>query len=276
MRLRHTWAIATTVLLFGALTAVAQASSKDSGGGTSAPVSATGPSGSTGLTGATGATSGGTVPSLDSNLAPIDLAKGQSPTAVYSGPVFELTPLGIVAYSSLTPTDATDVVDGGTTATASSSSGSSALPKLLVPGNTAEEVEVDGLKLAAAPENAPTVVQDIIWTANKIIGRPYVYGGGHKSFKSHGYDCSGTVSYALHGGKLLKSPLDSSQFEGWGASGQGQWMTILTNAGHAYIDIAGLRLDTSPENDPAGLNGPRWRPLRPSNSGYAKRHPVGL
>jgi cell wall-associated NlpC family hydrolase len=269
VRLRHPCTIATTVLLFGVLTAVAQASS---GGGTSAPVSATGSSGTTGLTGATGSS----VPTLASNLAPIKLAKGQSPTAVYTGPVFELTPVGIVAYSSLTPTAASDVVDGGTTATASSSAGSSALPKLLVPGNTAEEVEVDGLGLAAAPEDAPTVVQDVIWAANAIIGRPYVYGGGHKSFKSYGYDCSGTVSYALHGGKLLKSPLDSSQFEGWGAGGQGQWMTILTNPSHAYIDVAGLRLDTSPENDPSGLNGPRWRVLRPTNAGYVKRHPFGL
>ena len=146
------------------------------------------------------------------------------------------------------------------------------LPHLLVPGDTAEIVH----GLAAAPEGAPAIVQHIIWAANKIIGRPYVYGGGHQSFLSRGYDCSGTVSFALHGGSLLSSPLDSSQFMSWGKAGQGRWMTILTNPGHAYLDIAGLRLDTSAADDPNNQQGPRWRPLRPANAGYLIRHPAGL
>ena len=119
-------------------------------------------------------------------------------------------------------------------------------------------------------------VQRLIWAVNKIIGRPYVFGGGHSSFIASGYDCSGTVSYALHGGHLLKAPLDSSQFMGWGRAGQGQWLTVLTNPGHAYLDVAGLRLDTSAADDPTNQQGPRWRPLRPGNAGYTIRHPAGL
>jgi hypothetical protein len=118
-------------------------------------------------------------------------------------------------------------------------------------------------------------VQNIIWAANRIIGRPYVYGGGHASFESFGYDCSGTVSFALHGGHMLSTPLDSSQFMSWGNGGQGRWMTILTNPGHAFLDVAGVRLDTSSDGDPTDRQGPRWRPLLRSNSGYVIRHPAG-
>lgn len=84
------------------------------------------------------------------------------------------------------------------------------------------------------------------------------------------------VAFALHGGSLLTSPLDSSQFMSWGRAGQGRWMTILTNPGHAYLDVAGLRLDTSAADDPKAQQGPRWRPLRPANAGYVIRHPAGL
>jgi len=194
------------------------------------------------------------------------LPKGESPSYVYNGPVYMQQVGGtIVPYVQQT-TIAT--VGGGALAGSLAAS----LPHLLVPGSTAEIV--DGL--AAAPENAPRAVQQIIWTANRIIGRPYVYGGGHQSFVSYGYDCSGTVSFALHGAHLLSSPLDSSQFMAWGKAGQGQWMTILTNPGHAYLDIAGLRLDTSADGDPSDKQGPRWRPLLPSNAGFAIRHPTGF
>jgi cell wall-associated NlpC family hydrolase len=145
-------------------------------------------------------------------------------------------------------------------------------PELLVPGTTARFV--DGL--AAAPEGAPAAIQEIIWAGNEVIGLPYIYGGGHGSFISSGYDCSGTVSFALHGAALLASPEDSSEFEGWGAKGDGRWVTIFANGGHAYMTVAGLRLDTSPAEDPANLEGPRWRPLRQTNAGFVVRHPVGL
>jgi len=145
-------------------------------------------------------------------------------------------------------------------------------PQLLVPGNTARFV--DGL--AAAPIGAPAVVQEIIWAGNEVIGLPYIFGGGHGSFTSRGYDCSGTVSFALHGAALLAAPEDSSEFETWGSHGPGRWVAIFSNPGHAYMTVAGLRLDTSPAEDPAGLSGPRWRPLRAGNGGYVVRHPLGL
>ena len=125
---------------------------------------------------------------------------------------------------------------------------------------------------ALAPASAPQQVRDAIAAANRIVGKPYAWGGGHGSFDAGGYDCSGTVSYALHGAGLVDTPLDSSGLTGFGADGPGQWMTIYANAGHAYIVIAGLRLDTSG----AGEEGPRWRPEPRSAAGYAVRHPGGL
>ena len=129
---------------------------------------------------------------------------------------------------------------------------------------------------AAAPEGAPEQVKEAIWAANRIIGKPYRYGGGHARFEDSGYDCSGTVSYALRGAGLVKSPLNSSGFMAWGKRGKGQWITVYTNPGHAYVVIAGLRLDTSAADDPRGGKGPRWRPLRKSDSGFAARSPVGF
>jgi cell wall-associated NlpC family hydrolase len=130
---------------------------------------------------------------------------------------------------------------------------------------------------AAAPVSAPQEVKDAIAAANEIIGKPYVYGGGHNAkFLSRGYDCSGTVSYALHGADLLPRPLDSSSFMKWGAKGPGTWFTIYTNPGHAFAVIAGLRLDTSAAGDPSGDKGPRWRPVLRSTKGFTARHPVGF
>jgi hypothetical protein len=153
--------------------------------------------------------------------------------------------------------------------------------QITVPGTTAELLP-DGT--AAAPAEAPAQVQQAIFAANKIVGRPYVYGGGHRAFKSAGYDCSGTVSYALHGGGLLKSPLDSGSFMSWGERGPGLWITVFTNPGHAYAMIAGLRLDTSAagvtrqntKNALAFQSGPRWRPVLRDSRGYRQRHPLGF
>ncbi len=134
---------------------------------------------------------------------------------------------------------------------------------------------VDGI--AMAPASAPAVVQQAIWAANAIVGKPYRYGGGHrKGFKDTGYDCSGTISVALNGAGVLDSPLDSSSFMRWGEAGKGDWITVYTNPGHAFAVIAGLRLDTSAANDPSGLKGPRWRPALRSTRGFRARHPDGL
>jgi hypothetical protein len=139
----------------------------------------------------------------------------------------------------------------------------------LVPGTEAKVIN----GVAYAPTDAPPEVQKAIWAANKIQGKPYRYGGGHRAFSSRGYDCSGTVSYALHGGGLLDEPLDSSQFMKWGEKGEGEWITVYTNPGHAYAVIAGYRWDTSGD---VGETGPRWHPDIRSSSGFVARHPLGF
>ncbi len=122
-----------------------------------------------------------------------------------------------------------------------------------------------------APASAPTAVKNAIAAANKIAFTPYVFGGGHGSFTSSGYDCSGSVSYALHGGGLLSSPEDSSQLESYGSSGPGQWITIWANSGHTYMQIAGLFFDTG---GATGRGGDRWSRTNSSGtSGYVVRHP---
>ena len=131
--------------------------------------------------------------------------------------------------------------------------------------------------IAYAPDQAPDPVKQAVWAANQIVGMPYRLGGGHRlGFTDHAYDCSGTVSFAMHGAGLLARPRDSSSFLRFGAAGRGQWITVYTNPGHAFAVIAGLRLDTSAAGDPAGGSGPRWRPNLRSTRGYRARHPVGL
>jgi hypothetical protein len=192
-----------------------------------------------------------------------------SASLVYKGPVYEKTPTGeVVPYTPPPPAGQTNGATGGSSVELTGL----AKPELLVPGVTARYVN----GLAAAPMSAPPAVQEIVWAGNQIIGLPYIYGGGHASFSSPGYDCSGTVSFALHGASLLPTPMDSSEFMAWGGHGVGQWVTVFANPEHAYMTVAGLRLDTSPVDDPTNQNGPRWRPLRPGNPGFLKRHPVGL
>jgi len=132
--------------------------------------------------------------------------------------------------------------------------------------------------LAYAPSNAPLAVKKAIWAGDQIRFKPYIYGGGHGSFRAAGYDCSGSVSYVLHAAGLVATPLDSSDFMSWGQSGRGHWITVYTNPGHAFVQIAGIRLDTSAEGDPhpAAGSGPRWRPLLRDTGGYEARHQSGL
>jgi len=200
------------------------------------------------------------------HLSPVT---ARSSSLSYGGPVFERTATGeVIPHQPLPLAGPLGSHTGG------SSVGVAAAgkPQLLVPGALARYVG----GIAAAPMSAPAAVQQAIWAANQIIGLPYVFGGGHSSFVSPGYDCSGTVSFALHGGALLAVPLDSSEFMLWGSRGVGRWITVFSNPGHAYVDIAGLRLDTSAADDPSAQQGPRWRPLRTGNSGYTVRHPLGL
>ena len=127
---------------------------------------------------------------------------------------------------------------------------------------------------AVAPADAPQQVKDAIAAGNKIRKKPYVYGGGHASFKSRGYDCSGAVSYVLNAAGLLSSPMPSGPLMGWGDAGKGSWITVYANGGHAYAVIAGLRWDTSAMG--SGGNGPRWRATKRSPRGFAVRHYTGF
>lgn len=126
--------------------------------------------------------------------------------------------------------------------------------------------------VALAPPSAPEAVKGAINAANTIVGRPYIWGGGHGSFYSHGYDCSGAVSFALFGGGLIPRPLTSTELEQWGAPGPGRWITVYANADHTFAEIAGLRWDTV--GDEQGT-GPRWHLATTSTAGFVVRHPPG-
>jgi peptidoglycan hydrolase CwlO-like protein len=126
---------------------------------------------------------------------------------------------------------------------------------------------------AIPPSNAPLAIRGVIEAANQIDDLPYIWGGGHGSFTASGYDCSGAVSFALHGGGFLSSPLDSTGLEVWGSPGGGNWITVFANSGHAWAYIAGLRWDTG---GPGGGSGPRWSTvMRDDASSFVARHPAG-
>jgi hypothetical protein len=150
---------------------------------------------------------------------------------------------------------------GGTSADGSGGGGS---------GCTARrDAQLDNGK-ATIPCDAPGRVANVIQAANRIAkGHPYCYGGGHGSFRDNCYDCSGAVSYALHGGRFVSSPMPSGSYMSWGRKGKGNWITVFANNGHVYAKIAGLRWDTSMT---AGA-GPGWSKQNRSSSGFRVRHP---
>ncbi len=172
---------------------------------------------------------------------------------------------------------------GNSTASASSatlpandSGGSGFVPPNTQANAPVEAATIDSNGLAVAPADAPKVIQQVIDAANKIAFDPYVYGGGHNGWgPQDGYDCSGSVSYALHGGDLLNGyPLDSTQFESYGEAGPGKWITLYTNAGHVYMNVAGLWFDTAAQSSANGND--RWSATRISPaSGFVVRHPAG-
>ncbi|MEI7560656.1 MAG: hypothetical protein WCJ63_08690 [Actinomycetes bacterium] len=124
--------------------------------------------------------------------------------------------------------------------------------------------------LAYAPAAAPDKVKQVVWAGNKIRSLRYIWGGGHSAWLAKGYDCSGSVSYALHGAKLLNQPLVSGDLASWGSKGRGAWITIYANGGHVFMVVAGARFDTS------GASPSRWQRDMRSGSGYSVRHPAGL
>ena len=151
---------------------------------------------------------------------------------------------------------------GSTTTTTTAPSGTAQLQ----PGGT-----------ALAPANAPRPVRKAIAAANRIHTRPYIWGGGHRGFKSRGYDCSGAVSYVLHAAGILRSPMASGPLMSWGSPGIGQWLTVYANKTHAWMTVAGLRFDTSSAGESLNQgSGPRWRENMRAGTGYATRFYPGL
>lgn len=153
------------------------------------------------------------------------------------------------------------------------------LPEIEVPkgktvAGTVALVRADGK--AAIPRGAPKRVRALISAANQIVGKPYTWGGGHARLVDRGYDCSGAVSYALIRTGMLRAPLVSGRLARWGSAGAGRWISVHANRGHVYLEVAGLRLDTSPIGDRGGRKGVRWRPAIGRRPGFTTRHPVGL
>jgi len=146
------------------------------------------------------------------------------------------------------------------------------LPDTVTPAPQTAHVATLSHGAARAPAGAPTAVRAAIAAANRIRHKPYVWGGGHASFRARGYDCSGSVSYVLHAAGLLSFPEVSGALAHWGVPGSGRWITVYANAGHAFMVIAGLRFDTSGE----GASGPRWRAEPRWLRGFHRRHPAGL
>jgi len=132
----------------------------------------------------------------------------------------------------------------------------------------------DGRYAHAGPE-MPLPVQIAVEAANRLQGKPYVWGGGHKYLYDRGYDCSGSVSHVLHQAALLPGPRLSQDFRNYGLPGPGRFITIYARGGHVFLSVCGLRFDTSDIGSGRG-DGPRWRPTARNPRGYALRHPPGL
>ncbi len=133
-------------------------------------------------------------------------------------------------------------------------------------------IAIDTGGMVQPPPNAPLAVREVIAAGNAIATLPYIYGGGHASFHANGYDCSGSVSYALAAAGLVSAPMVSGQFETWGDPGPGQWITVYANAGHVWMDVAGWRFDTVALAE----YGTRWHQGGGEFSGFVVRHPPGL
>jgi hypothetical protein len=181
----------------------------------------------------------------------------------------------LLAPACLLPTKALAGPSGGAQPTVHNSGGVSPDDPRFAPAKKGKIIN----GIAFAPKSAPPQVVAVINAGNQIVRMPYRYGGGHRSFVDSAYDCSGSVSFALHGANLLTSPLDSSSFMHWGLAGVGKWITVYTNPGHAFMVVAGLRFDTGMRD--RGVrgtfpgSGPRWGRAR-MTKGFSARHPNGF
>ena len=182
--------------------------------------------------------------------------------------------LAAVALAAVAPDADARTLRAGATADAKATYGGGAVAgtppsKLTTPGSKAT---MSASGLAIPPADAPAKVKAVIRAGNRIAKKPYKWGGGHAVLEDSGYDCSGSVSYALRGGRLMTSSLASTGFMSWGRRGRGRWITVRANAGHAYMVIAGLRFDTSSSK----RTGTRWTAQMRSSRGFAATHPPGF
>jgi peptidoglycan hydrolase-like protein with peptidoglycan-binding domain len=148
-------------------------------------------------------------------------------------------------------------------------------------GGAVAKATINSDGTATAPAGAPPAVQAMIAAANQIVDKPYIYAGGHGRWNDNGYDCSGAVSFALHGAGMLSSPEDSTELESYGAAGPGKWVTIYANSNHTWIVIAGIAFDTAHYGPTTpGGSGPRWLTNATGNladgQNYVVRHPSAL
>jgi hypothetical protein len=176
---------------------------------------------------------------------------------------------GLLVLSMLAWTSSAAAQTGGSAAPGAPA-GQSTTPSVATGGKAGKAKLIRKTGRAIAPIGAPPAVVNAIEAGNRIHKRPYVWGGGHGSFESAGYDCSGAVSYVLHAAGMLSSPLPSGPLMSWGLPGKGDWISVMANAGHAYAVVAGLRFDTSSYG--SGGNGPRWRATKRRPGGFAVRH----
>jgi hypothetical protein len=180
---------------------------------------------------------------------------------------------GLVAGIALIGAASAGAQTGGSAAPGAPA-GSGTAPSTPVAGKGGKAKLIRRTGVAVAPAGAPQAVVNAIAAGNRIRKQPYVWGGGHGSFESHGYDCSGSVSYVLHAAGMLSSPLASGPLMTWGLPGKGRWITVMANASHTYAVIAGLRFDTSSYGSGGG-SGPRWRWTKRRPRGFAVRHFTG-
>lgn len=185
---------------------------------------------------------------------------------------FAIAVFATTLLAALTETaDARTLPAGAGTATTTGGGAVAGTPlsKLTAPGAKAT---ITSNGLAVPPASAPASVQAAIRAGNKIAKKPYKWGGGHGLLNDSGYDCSGSISFALRKARLMTSSLASTGFMSWGRRGAGDWITIRANPGHAYMVIAGLRFDTSASK----VTGTRWSAQMRSARGFAATHPPGL
>ena len=170
---------------------------------------------------------------------------------------------GVLALALLAPAGASAACDGGGLTPAEVDICTPTQKAKLLPNG-----------MLVPPKSAPARVKRVIASANKIRNKPYIYGGGHRRWNDSGYDCSGSVSFALRGGRFLSSPMPSGPLARWGSRGKGRWISVYANAGHTYAVIAGYRWDTS--GNSGGRTGPSWHEDTRGGGGYVVRHPAGF